>query len=206
MIALVNPSTPPDTGCRSTKPVFIRWQLILSFGENRFFIVRKLVDLWGKAHKSMTKEIIKQGFDAAEKEHQEEEVRKIKQIVQQHLEKIAFHQKEANKHQETAKFLRKDLDDLKAGRLDRIEERQEKDEKAREVRVVIVKRIEHEYLPLQPWRCPWEVISVNPSLAYGSNNTLTLSATGANTVTTLGSNFSAFTSGSYAVDGNIINL
>ncbi len=175
----------------------------------------------------MNKEIIKKGFDAAEQEHQEQQVKQIKEIVQKHLEKIAYHHEQAKEHQDKEKLLKKDLDDLKAGRLDRIEERQEKDEKAKQVRIIEVHKIVREYLPLAPWRSPWEVVWAYPSYQSGlaiyvgasTEGTITTNSTfttlSANNTTSLGQggnmrltgvNCSNFASGSYQVGNNTINL
>lgn len=178
--------------------------------------------------KTMDKEIIKKGFAEAEKQQQEQEVQKVKEIVQKHLEKIAYHQEHAKDHAEKAKLLRKDLDDLKAGRLDRIEERQEKDAKAKEVRIIEVHRIVEKYIPLQPWYSPFNVVLVRPSgfgsitTAIGTGYTVATSAIatnavylgGATTTGTIASNLntltgatcSAFASGTYIVAGNPLNL
>ena len=157
----------------------------------------------------MTKDLIKKGFDAAEKEHQENEVKKIKEIVQKHLEKLSFHHEQAKEHQEKERLLKKDLDDLKAGRLDKIEERQEKDEKAREVRIIIVKRVEKEYIPIYPWRSPWWIEWATPVysnlLVDNSGLSFTTTSTG-NSFQITGITCSNFAPGSYIVNGRTVNL
>lgn len=175
----------------------------------------------------MTKEIIKKGFAEAEKQQQEDEVRKVKEIVQKHLEKIAYHNKKAKEHSDQARLLKKDLDDLKTGRLDRIEERQEKDSKAREVRIIEVHKIVERYQPLTPWYSPFRIewaypyyLGVN-SLTTGnttfytdSSSAMTLTAvTGTSSIlgeggsmTLTGVNCSNFAGGAYQVDSKTINL
>lgn len=180
----------------------------------------------------MTKDIIKKGFAEAEKQQQEDEVKKVKEIVQKHLEKIAYHNKEAKEHTEKSRLLKKDLDDLKAGRLDRIEERQEKDSAAKEVRIIEVHRIVDRYIPLRPWLSPFNIEWSVPYYPYatataittaGSSTTnafyadagMTLTSAIATSSPTLGeggsmtltgTNCSNFAGGTYEVDRKIINL
>lgn len=167
----------------------------------------------------MEKEIIKKAFESAEKETQEKQVEFIKKIVQKYLEKIDSLSKEKEKVDEEMRLLKKDLDDLKAGRLDKIEERQKVDPEAKNISLVLIRKIERGYIPLAPWRSPWEIMwnnalsrlydgdqlggpstscSSGPSISYGS------SCTG--TYTTTGTTASNFTSGTYVVNGKIINF
>lgn len=75
----------------------------------------------------MTNEI-KQAYDFAQKEIEKEKQEalklKVKDIVKSTLEKIARIDEKELKLAEEKKILKKDIDDLKAGRLDLIEERQ----------------------------------------------------------------------------------
>ena len=61
--------------------------------------------------------------------------------------------------QEKKKILKQDLDNIKAGRLDLIEERQKKDEKARHTSIIQVERIKevHHY-HYDRWYEPYRVI------------------------------------------------
>lgn len=166
----------------------------------------------------MQKDIIKQGFDAAEKEHQEEQVKKIKEIVQAHLEKIDYHSKQAKEHQEKSTLLKKELEDLKAGRLDKIAERHEKDSKAREVRVIEIHKIEREYIPMYPWRSPWQIVFPAPmyplqaitsgtsTITLLGNNTNAFTSIQTSATTLTGVQCSNFTGGTYSVNGNTITL
>lgn len=118
----------------------------------------------------MSNENIKKAFALAEKEEQEKEINKIKGIVKAYLEKIAKKKKERDEVQEELKLLEKDLDDLKTGRLDKIEERQEKDEKAKNISIIIIKRIEKEYVPYYPWRSPW-IVELKPNWEWNGTQT-----------------------------------
>jgi hypothetical protein len=172
----------------------------------------------------MTQELVKKAFASAEQERQEKEIKRIKEIVQSYLEKIQNKAEQKDKLDEEIRFLKKDLDDLKAGRLDRIMERQEKDERAREVSIIIVKEIHEKLVPYYPWRSPWIVewrypssngtiktfTSINDS---GNINYIDCSETPEtfnqsvpSTLTVTGQVVSNFTGGSYNINGKIINL
>lgn len=93
-------------------------------------------------------EIIK-GYELAEKElkqeKQDELKNKIKGIVKDTLEKIDKIDKQEKELAEKKKVLKKDIDDLKAGRLDLIEERQKESQLARDTSVfkVVIKEIQY---------------------------------------------------------------
>jgi len=184
----------------------------------------------------MTQELVKKAFADAEKERQEKEISKIKQIVQSYLEKIQNKAEQKDKLDEEIRLLKKDLDDLKAGRLDRIKERQDKDERAREVSIVIVKEIHEKLIPYYPWRSPWlvewqyppqytytngtmystsSIIDTAQTMGTGSGTYLTqMNSTAADlmkkaenmSLTITGQTMSNFTGGAYDVKGKIINL
>lgn len=172
------------------------------------------------------KQAIKQAFAEAEKDQQQKEIDRIKQIVRSHLEKIQSKKEARAKLDEEIRLLERDLDDLKAGRLDRICDRHEKDKRAREVRIIIVEKIEKEYVPFYPWRSPWTVrwaytpqyttigIGTGTSLAI-SNNASSAQLAAVNTLapvgesfslTATGTQFSNFAGGSYQVGDRTINL
>lgn len=166
------------------------------------------------------KENIKKAFAEAEKDQQEDEIAKIKKIVQSHLERIQNKKEARIKLDDEIKHLEKDLYDLKSGRLDRINERHEKDEKAREVRIIIVEKIEKEYVPYYPWRSPWVIkmsdpwyptyYATNTAYALGSGTTTISTASTSGTaflnMTATGTQLSNFVGGSYEVGNKVINL
>ena len=150
------------------------------------------------------------------KEKQEAEIKKIKDIVQRYLEKIDTKKKEVKESQEELRALEKDLDDLKDGRLDKIEERQGKDVVHDRVKIIEVHRIETQYIPMQPWRSPWEITYYYPTGTYCFSTGSTTLGLGSVTTTTSGNclgatqttgvTFQNFASGNYQVGGNSINL
>ena len=184
--------------------------------------------------KTMTQKNIQKAFALAEKEEQEKEIQKIKTIVKTYLEKIREKKKKRDGISEEIRILEKDLDDMKSGRLDLIEDRQKKDEKAREISIVIVNKIEKEYVPYYPWRSPW-IVEIKPPYQFVCDTRTTTTTTTyplVSQVNSLGSTivsdssgkitdcflqngttsqftgtqFANFTKGSYDVDGNTINL
>jgi uncharacterized protein (DUF305 family) len=167
----------------------------------------------------MSTDIVKKGFAAAEQEQQEQEqeISKIKKIVQSYLEKIQEKSERKDELDQEVRLLKKDLDDLKAGRLDRIKERSEKDPKAKEVTLIIIREVQKEYIPMRPWLSPWyvEMKPFVPQYATGytittagSNNILSGTVSGTNTINlcTAGTSFANFTGGSYTVGNSIVNL
>ncbi len=105
----------------------------------------------------MDKNIIKKGVESAQKELQEKEIEKIKFIVKSYLEKINEKTKERALIDEEIKGLKKDLDDLKSGRLDKIEERQALDPGAKKRAIVIVHKNTEHYYPAKPWYSEYRV-------------------------------------------------
>lgn len=166
----------------------------------------------------MTADIIKKALSLAEKEAQEKEIQKIKGIVQSYLERIDTKVKAKKELEDEIKILKSDLDDLKAGRLDKIEERQKKDEKARNISIIVVKRIEKEYIPYRPWYSPW-VIEYNPFFDgtitvtqsspayYDSISSGMFSGTAdATSFIATGVQCSSFTGGTYTIHGHSVIL
>jgi len=178
----------------------------------------------------MEPEKIKKAVESAEKELEqikqddakaleELKIEKIKEVVRTHLRAIAGIDEEIKEAQERNKILKSDLDDLKAGRLDKIEERQETDPKAKEVSIVIINRTTNDY-PQKPWfdhyRWEWaETVFDSPQLArYITGYSPTYSAPAPlldavmiNCHDTMGKLWSVFTSGTYDIDGDrYINL
>jgi len=105
----------------------------------------------------MEKKDVKKAFSEAENELKQKSIDKVKEFVKKTLEKLEFLKKDESEVKEKIRILKLDLDDLKEGRLDRIEERQNKDEKSKKVSVgfVIKKVVEHVY---SPWFVPYQII------------------------------------------------
>ena len=89
----------------------------------------------------MKKKWVKKGFELAQKELKEEKIKKVKEIVKKILEEIAELDKKIKELQEKKRYLKMDIEDLKEGRLDRIEERLKKDKKAREHSLIKVEKL-----------------------------------------------------------------
>lgn len=161
----------------------------------------------------MTQELVKEAVKLAEQELRDEEKTRIKDVVKMILEKLR--KKEIEKHEidEEIKILRKDLEDMKEGRIDRIKERQDIDAKARDVSVIIIKeKMIEKQVPL--WYYPW-VIEIKPQyVPYMPMFTVCGNATATSsnvftgnsslTFTSTNSNAHLYTSGTYQLsDGTI---
>lgn len=110
----------------------------------------------------MTKDIVQEGYELAEKETREKQVREVKEIVTKTLEKLDKVQKEIEKLREEERILKLDITDLKEGKIDRIVERQEKDPKAKEVSVVVIIKEKEVVREVSPWYWPYRVIWQEP--------------------------------------------
>lgn len=131
----------------------------------------------------MNKDVAKKAYETAEKELEEQNVKKLKELVKLTLTKIADLDEQIDELQEEKKILKLDLEDLKEGHLDRIAERQEKDAKAKKVSVIIVeKEIHHYHDYINKWFEPYKIYPASspaypyPAVIY-SDNTLSTLAT-----------------------------
>jgi hypothetical protein len=96
---------------------------------------------------------------AAESEFKDKEVAKVKEWVISLLTKIEEKSKAKEKIEEEIRVLRKDLEDLKEGKLDKIKERQNKSQVAREISPLndLFLRPLHPLHPLHPLDPSWWV-------------------------------------------------
>lgn len=153
------------------------------------------------------KKMVADAIKEISKEKQEEEIRKIKNIVKVILEKIDDKKKKEDEIRKERISLEKDLDDLKSGRLDRIEERQGKDPIHDKVTVIEIHKIIEEYIPYQPWRSPWAVEwKTQNTWGYvpATNQVKTVDCISNSTIT--GTAFQNFASGCYTINGINVNL
>jgi len=160
----------------------------------------------------VNKEIAKKAFSEAEKELREKQIDGLKRAIKKTLVRIDDVDKEIKDLQEEKKILKLDIEDLKEGRLDRIEERQTKDEHAGNVSVVkIVKEqtINHNY-NYDYWHTPYEVTWT--TIPAFTSNTIFCGASGTST----GNDCSSFTIdsstaknysiGTYQIGSKIVHL
>ena len=138
----------------------------------------------------MEKELIKEAVRDAEKALKEKQKDEIKKMVLKTLEKMERLKKEKFEIEEQIRVLRLDIDDIKEGRLDRIEERQDKDEKARGISVFNLKKKEvgsektadESKRKLEFWYAPYEVTW---NFSDERNRYLVTSSTGGTGATTI---------------------
>jgi hypothetical protein len=111
-------------------------------------------------------ELIKEATHEAqkswEKEKREKVYETVKKIVKATLEKIEELEKRKDNIQEEIRILKKDIDDLKAGKLDAIKERQDINPRAKDVSIIIIK--EKEIIrETNPWYVPY-YIEIKPNI------------------------------------------
>ena len=79
---------------------------------------------------------VKKAFRDAEQEHEKDKIESLKKVIKATLEKLETLKKDRNEYlakiDKKIDILKRDVDDFKGGRLDRISERQEKDKDAAE--------------------------------------------------------------------------
>lgn len=133
------------------------------------------------------KDINKEAYKQAEKEMLENRVKEVKGYILETLEKIEAKKKEKAKVEEELRVLKLDIEDLRNGNFDKIDERIEKSSVARGVSVIIHN---HNVMPLVE-RFPLLSGSMNDiatsTLAIGGNGWL--SATAGTYETTSGNAF-----------------
>ncbi len=107
--------------------------------------------------------------ELAEKELKEEERKKqfkvIKEAIKGELEKLEEKKKQRRKLDEEIKIHKQNIDNIREGRLDLIEERQRKDEKAKEISTIIIEREKivekpypvYPYIPYKSWYEPYKI-------------------------------------------------
>jgi len=97
--------------------------------------------------------------ELAEKELKENKERKqvelIKEAIKQTLEKIEEKTNAKKELEKEIKILKLDIDNIRAGKLDLIEERQKKDERAKNTSVIIIEREVVEVPCPYSWPKPW---------------------------------------------------
>lgn len=106
----------------------------------------------------MKKDDAKKAFTEAQKEVKENAVKKLKEFIKRTLEARERQIKIREEANRKIKILDKDIQDLKEGRIDRIEERQKADPKAKETSVAIVEKVkivEHHHHYYDRWYLPY---------------------------------------------------
>lgn len=180
----------------------------------------------------MDPKTIKSAVISAEKEIEEKNIERIKLIAKSYLEKINEKTKERSKLDSEIKDLKKDLDDLKSGRLDKIEERQALDPAAKGHSLVIIKKVVEHYYPTKPWYSQYEIVIPQNPYYYSSPTGTITTSTGSwdtrslgqrdalnaffslnssspqeNVFNAVGTAFQNFVSGTYKLNnGDVVNL
>ena len=141
--------------------------------------------------KNQNRDTARRAYTEAEKEMREKQITAVKELVLLTLEKLESEKKSRDTATANIRILQKDLEDMKAGRLDRIEERQKKDIKAKAVSVAVIDRVimkeehHHDHYIIEPqrWYEPWNVVycagaSATSSPSITLNNSVAADYTG----------------------------
>jgi len=169
----------------------------------------------------MTDKNVTKAFEAAEQELQEKDVQHLKGIIKNLLQSKKDKEKERDEIDAEIKVIKQDIDDFKAGRLDKIKERHDinpEADKSSPINIVIINDNSRRVYPTQPWRWNYEVQWVP---AWGTSTITTTSGTNGgggsgglmyyagtgstnaiNTVYCSGTTAATFTSGTYQLGNN----
>lgn len=170
---------------------------------------------------------IKKAFRAAEQELEEKDIAHLKGIIKNLLQKKKEKEMEMDEIADGIKIIKQDIEDFKAGRLDKIKERHDLNpnaDKNSPISIVIINDNSRTVYPSRPWLWNYQV-QWNHGVTYlssGLHNATTTGNTGNNVTTTgsfvsqntlqnivncSGQNAATFTAGTYNLnDGFVINL
>jgi len=159
----------------------------------------------------MNQKIAQEAFELAEKELKEKQIDSLKETIKQTLIRIEEVEKEIKELQDEKKILKLDIDDLKEGRLDRIEERQKKDEKAKKVSLIKIVRettvVNNFY---DYWHVPYTVTYYPAATTIPSfGNTVyctTTSSSCSGSYTLDGSTAKNYSIGTYTIGDKVVHL
>jgi len=152
----------------------------------------------------------KKAFQAAEQELEDKEITKLKAVITNLLTRKKTKEAERDEIDEDIKVIKQDIEDFKAGRLDKIKERHDTNPRADRsspITITIINDNSRITNAQQPWKWNYGVEWIAP---YHSTITYTDGSTligGSSTAVCLsGTTASTFTSGTYTVNGNSISL
>lgn len=120
-------------------------------------------------------------FKEAEKELEKDKINEIKGIMKSLLQEIQKQKEVKTDAEDALRLLKLDMDDLRAGKIDKIKERHDKSKKARQV-------------------SPLKEAQLNDLTYYGGNSTLTVAGNSAMVYTSGTANWADATSGTYAIN------
>ena len=140
------------------------------------------------------KKVVQQTEKELQEKAKEKQIKKVKEIVKRTLEKIDSVKKEKSEVDTRLKYLKMDLDDLKEGHLERIEERQSKDPEAKKYSVIIIiKETIVKEIPIydrfSPWYWPYS-ITWNTDNTHWDGNEVPGNITFKNDLVEIGTNLS----------------
>jgi len=161
-------------------------------GENK--MSRKTTRLVESESQERTKDLAGIAEKELQEEKEQKEIALVKRAIKQTLEEIRKKEKERNKLNKEIKILKQDIDNIRAGRLDLIEERQSKDDEAKRTSIIeIIKEKEvHHHHYHDRWYEPYRITFKYPD--YWISNNITTEITDVDcSVTTSGSTWTMAT-------------
>ena len=175
--------------------------------------------------KKEIQKVVQQTEKELEQQQKDKQVAKIKEIVKKTLEALEKCKVDKDEVEKRIRYLRLDLEDLKEGKLDRIEERQAKDPdaKANSVIIIIKEKEVHHHHDYNPWYWPYTITVQNPvwyvpypNPVYYSTNTIGGSSNmvtydGSSTTYSNGISINCsvakdYSIGTYDINGKIVNF
>jgi len=117
-----------------------------------------------------TKELAERAEKELGEEREDKQVQLIKKAIKQTLEEIRKKEKERNKLNKEIKILKQDIDNIRAGRLDLIEERQTKDDETKKTSIIEItkeKEVHHHHYH-DRWYEPYKITFKYPDYWIGS--------------------------------------
>lgn len=162
--------------------------------------------------KKEIQKVVNDTENSLREEVKQKQIKKIKDIVTKLLKRKDELNEERDEIDKKLKYIKMDLDDLKDGRLDRIEERQKKDPdaKANAIVFIIKEVIREREVPVSPFYQPYRFIFPDN---YVSDYPLTYTLSGADSSGSFNGTW-CFTSstvknnvtGTYDINGHIVHL
>lgn len=157
------------------------------------------------------KQLVKLAEEELEQEKVEKQKQLIKDAIKQTLERIEELDGEIRKKQKKKKILKQDIDNIRAGRLDLIEERQKKNGEANRTSVIRVEKVKEVHHHYDHWYEPYRIYPLpdpnpypyTPQIWYSDTNYSSTSANGS-CMTITSSMAKQASAGTYKLDSGTV--
>jgi phage baseplate assembly protein gpV len=158
-------------------------------------------------------DITKKAFQAAEQALEDKEVARLKGIITNLLTRKKDKEAQLDELGEDIKVIKQDIEDFKAGRLDKIKERHDTNPRADRsspITITIINDNSRITYAQQPWKWNYGVVwggNTSSQIGWTSASVSAMNlANATNTVYLSGTTASTFTSGTYTVNGGSVSL